>query len=1266
MLERLYQLLGALIWRTILGLLVVLAIVVSAAGVLTPMLPSANSAVAEFIEDRTGLQILIGSLDGEMRGFRPRVKLQDVQIIGQLSDDATAVFGASSVELTVNLWRSLIQWQLVVAELSASNIDMPAAVDGVDRSIVIPFDPNVFATEIERIELDAMRVTLSRLSAPKQRPLILDVHIGLQRLGSERRLQVVATDIAQNRLIASGSGLGNPLQFGRFEGQFTGQLQARDLSPITQFLGADIDGEGVANLWVEAASAGIETTISAELSNVALQQSAGEIDRLSLLGAGSFDGLRSVFYLAQLNASEEGRELVIPPMSIEVDAEVIDIRSEALDLEELLRMGRALQPADSEMMTLISTLAPVGVMRQLTVSEQRQSGERSIDFRFDGLGWAPYKTIPGATNLSGSAVIKGNQGNFTLQSSDLSVSIPQQYPKPIVLAALSAEFGLSWSDKTLQLFGGKAVADAESFVATALVSASVPLDGFEQDYPQLFLSMASSQVPVADMRALVPQGIDREVYQWIQRSVNGGMGRDAAFVWRGSLLPKDLRRRSIQLATAFDIDSLEILPILPKASDINGRLVLDNGLVTVIGDAASVGDIGVSDALVQVGRRDGKSILISNASLASEADSALKQLQALEFLDPGFQTVLARTDAAGDLTAALSVQHAIKDRGVQPDVALQVTINNLELIDRPSGIRGNQLRGDFTYHQGRGITTGLVTGNLMGSPASVKFDKPDLGDQVDLTIDARARIEDWRGYVDVPLALEASGETDVQLKLRVSRAIELTASSSLQGIELNLPAPLGKSAQDQSPIAVTFKRAGMVGLSVAWPGRLQADYRSTPEDDSRLWVDLSDRVVAQAPDFSSRSSGERILVSGGYQGVDVQPWLSFFGNQLSNNTNKADVSFRVADLKLENASLGARSLGDVKLDAEIDGSDFTLAVDSDWLQGTAKRSDGPEALQVAVSEINLDFLLAESDPDQASKGLELEALRQLPNTQLTIDNIRWRESDIGGLSLSVGWEQSDLYLSSITGLLAGFNLNDETALRWSLGEGGDEQTQLKFVAALDDPEQFFPLFSAEPVMRLSRGDVDTDLLWPGSPMEIDLQSVSGVANLQFADGSFLPVSSDATGALRFISLFNLAGLVQRSNVNQLFDSGLTFDRANGDIAFNQGLLSVNGFSVRNSGGSLNLVGALDTNRETIDGELSVTLPLVDNIPWVAALAGGLPVAAGAYLASKIFEDQVNRLSSGVYEVTGDIAQPNVRFVRVFDAKASVSSQDSATSESERK
>ena len=71
--------------------------------------------------------------------------------------------------------------------------------------------------------------------------------------------------------------------------------------------------------------------------------------------------------------------------------------------------------------------------------------------------------------------------------------------------------------------------------------------------------------------------------------------------------------------------------------------------------------------------------------------------------------------------------------------------------------------------------------------------------------------------------------------------------------------------------------------------------------------------------------------------------------------------------------------------------------------------------------------------------------------------------------------------------------------------------------------------------------------------------------------------------------------------------------------------------------------------ETLDGELVVTLPLVENIPWVAALAGGLPVAAGTYLLSKVFEDQVNQLSSGVYSVSGSLSEPKVLFERVFDA-----------------
>lgn len=1265
MLERLYQLLGALIWRAILSFLVVLAIVVSAAGVLTPMLPSANSTVAEFIEDRTGLQILIGSLDGEMRGFRPRVKLQDVQIIGQLSDDATAVFGASSVELTVNLWRSLIQWQLVVAELSASNIDMPAAIDGVDRSIVIPFDPNVLATEIERIELDAMRVTLSRLSAPERRPLILDVHLGLQRVGSERRLRVVARDIAQNQLIVSGSGIGNPLQLGRFKGEFTGQLQARDLSPVTRFLGADVSGEGVANLWVEAAETGLEATISAELNDVAPAQSEGAIDQLTLIGAGSFDGSSSVFHLATLNMVEEGSEFAISPMSLAIDEKNLEFRSKALDLRVLARLGRILEPADTERMALLSGLAPVGLVQDVVVEEQLETGERKIDFRFDGLGWTAHAAIPGAGNLSGRAVINGRQAQVALQSSDLVIDIPTRYPQPIALNALTGEFGLDWSNETLQLHGGRAIADADTYSARLLVSAHLPIDATDQNFPKVFLSMASDRVPVADMQALVPQGIDPEVYQWIQHSVVGGYGSEAAMIWRGSLLPKDIRRRSIQIATEFEIDSIEMLPSLPRASAIEGRLVLDNGLVTVIGNRAMLAELSVSETLVQVGKKEGKSILVSDSTISGKAGQAMTQLGELAFIEPSVQTLIQRTDVDGEISADLTVRRLLKDRVTPADISVAVHLNEVSVIDKPSGIRGDQWTGGFTYHQSRGVVAGQMDGNLMGGAARVIFNRPKNGDQLDLSLETRFSVDEWRGHLNHPLFMEIEGETDVHIGLRANKAIDLMATSSLEGIELDLPFPLGKRAAETASINIGLQRSETINADIEWSGRLRANYKSNEEDWSLL-VEGGDYPIASPIEIPPLHREKKITLSGGYTDLDVAPWISFFSTQFPNSSASNGFDLEVVDFGLPNASFGAISLGDMFLNGEIGSNRLQMTLDSQWLRGLIDRRKDQEVIRLEVSKLDLDFIssiLGQSDSNSDSVPV---AIGRLPSTRVVANNIHWKQRNIGGVSFSATSEQEGFLLSSMSGTLAGFTLNDGTELEWSVDGNGHEQTQLRFVATLDEPEQFFSLFSAEPVMRLSRGDVDTDLAWSGSPKDFGLQSVSGVASLQFADGSFLPVSSDATGALRFISLFNLAGLVQRSNVNQLFDSGLTFDRANGDIAFDHGVLSVNGFSVRNSGGSLNLVGALDTNRETIDGELSVTLPLVENIPWVAALAGGLPVAAGAYLASKIFEDQVNRLSSGVYVVTGDIAQPNVRFVRVFDAKAGASSQGSVISESDRK
>jgi uncharacterized protein YhdP len=99
-----------------------------------------------------------------------------------------------------------------------------------------------------------------------------------------------------------------------------------------------------------------------------------------------------------------------------------------------------------------------------------------------------------------------------------------------------------------------------------------------------------------------------------------------------------------------------------------------------------------------------------------------------------------------------------------------------------------------------------------------------------------------------------------------------------------------------------------------------------------------------------------------------------------------------------------------------------------------------------------------------------------------------------------------------------------------------------------------------------------------------------------------------------------------------------------------GTVEISDLHIDGAASAFEFSGLSDLRDNRIDGELLVTLPVANNLPWVAALAGGLPVAAGVFVVSKVFEKQVNRMSSAVYRVSGNVEAPEVEFRRLFDNK----------------
>jgi hypothetical protein len=62
----------------------------------------------------------------------------------------------------------------------------------------------------------------------------------------------------------------------------------------------------------------------------------------------------------------------------------------------------------------------------------------------------------------------------------------------------------------------------------------------------------------------------------------------------------------------------------------------------------------------------------------------------------------------------------------------------------------------------------------------------------------------------------------------------------------------------------------------------------------------------------------------------------------------------------------------------------------------------------------------------------------------------------------------------------------------------------------------------------------------------------------------------------------------------------------------------------------------------LDLNLDLKVRFEENIPWYAALLGGLPAVAGSAVISEIFEDSIDNLSNYQYEVLGTITEPQIK------------------------
>lgn len=227
-----------------------------------------------------------------------------------------------------------------------------------------------------------------------------------------------------------------------------------------------------------------------------------------------------------------------------------------------------------------------------------------------------------------------------------------------------------------------------------------------------------------------------------------------------------------------------------------------------------------------------------------------------------------------------------------------------------------------------------------------------------------------------------------------------------------------------------------------------------------------------------------------------------------------------------------------------------------------------------------------------------------------------------------------------------------TNFRWEF-DGQSHISRLNGPVGIDNMSDFFRRLELDPPIDSKSGAINFDLDWQDQPWAFSKENLGGDFKIELNEGNFYTSPGGGSAALKLVSLFNFANWLRRLQLDfsDVVSDNLAYNNLVGTVEFDQGIAKLlEPLQVNMPSGRMSMKGDFNLVNETASAQLVATLPVATNLPWVVALLGNIPAAAGVYLTSKIVSKQVDRLSSISYQIAGSWDDIEVSVDEIFAAQ----------------
>lgn len=1214
-----------------------------------------------------GQELRIGALRGQWRGLAPQLLLEDLEL-----RDGTEAVHLDRLSLQPDLLASLRARSLRIAriELEGAQLGLQQAADGRWRlkgraasGTDAPADPAPLLAALGQVAqvllLDA-RVSLE----PWQQDAFSLGDIDLQldnaaphlTLSGRLRLpdgQPLALRLDSRGLLADWRSASGRLYLSLPQSDWARWLPPALLPEGWRLERLSAGGE----LWLEGGAA----TLQAAVLRLRAPQ-------LAVRREDSVTTLHDLAVDAWFRRETDGWTLQVGDLAATLDDRRLDpgqlqlrhrpadavqpwqLQAERLELAPLAQLAERLVPLPSRAREVLASLAPHGELRDLQAHWRPREGalpEVGYRLRLQQVGVQGWQNVPAFANVSGHLSGSLEGGSLRLDADDFMLHLTTLFPEPWRYRKARAR--LDWS------------LDAEAFT---LASPLMRLSGEEgelagdmlirlrhdpaaEDYMDLQVGLRDGQARyTARYLPTRSPGMSPALAGWLQAAIGDGAIEQGLFLYQGSLNRGSApESRALGLYFRVRDTALAYQPDWPPLSGVAGEVFVEDSGVRVSASAAQVLDSQLHDVQAQVLLEPGE---VPRLKVAGQVRSSLGDgLKILQDTPLGHSGSFAGWQGEGPLDGTLQLDiplargsgpvHAVVDFATR-DATLQIAEPALRL---------EALQGRFRYDSQRGLSAGRVQGMAFGQPLRGRIRALGRRGQPhsQLELDARievARLARWLGQD--PAALPVSGVLPYRLWLDLGGAdSRLRIASDLRGVRIDLPAPLGKDAgarrdsQWRMTLSGTERRywldyAGIASLSLALPPGQWAQARG----ELRLGG-----AAARLPVTPG------LQVRGQLASADLGAWQALLGRRPATAGGLA-AGLRSLELDLDEARWGDLRLDALRLALRPQEQGWQLQLDGAQVRGEVLLPAGTDApLQVRLRELRLPAResaeekarreAAGQPPADPLAGLDP---RRLPAMQVDIAALYFGAERMGRWRWQARPQGEGVRFENLALELNGLRLSGR--LDWQ-GQGATLRSRYTGRLEGEDLAEVLLAWGFAPSLSSRDFRVGIDGSWPGSPALAGLRHFTGMLDVRARQGQLLEVDSSAS-ALRVFGLLNLNAIGRRLRLDfsDLIGKGLSYDRIEGRLSGVDGVfltrepLRLEGPSTR-----LELDGQLDMPHDRIAARLRVTLPLSNNLPLAALLAGALPVAGALLIVDQLVGDRLSKVASVEYRVDGPWQDPQI-------------------------